>query len=160
MHHLGLWIGLAIWIAISYLPAWFGAQFSSGQWYDTLVKPDWSPPAWVFGPVWTVLYLLMGVAAWLVWKRAGFAKARIALALFLVQLAFNAAWSWIFFGLRQPGAAFAEIMLLWLLILATLTAFWRHHRLAGSLLLPYWAWVSFAALLNFAVWRLNSGLVQ
>jgi translocator protein len=97
----------------------------------------------------------MGIAAWLVWRRHGFAQARVALALFLVQLIFNAAWSWLFFGLRRPDLAFAEIVLLWMLILATLVAFWRHHRLAGALLVAYLAWVTFAGALNFSIWRLN-----
>ena len=97
----------------------------------------------------------MGVAAWLVWRRRGFGGAAGALALFGVQLVLNAAWSWLFFGLRNPGAAFVEILLLWLAILATIAAFGRHHRLAAMLLFPYLAWVSFAAVLNFRIWQLN-----
>jgi translocator protein len=149
------WLGLALWIAIPLVVGGgIGSLFQPGVWYDGLEKPAFNPPSWVFGPVWTLLYVLMGVAAWLVWDRHG-DRARTALALFLVQLAFNAGWSAIFFGLQSPGLAFAEILVLWALILATLVAFWRLHRTAGMLLLPYLAWVSFAAVLNFSLWRLN-----
>jgi tryptophan-rich sensory protein len=110
----------------------------------------------VFAPVWSALYLLMGVAAWLVWRRGGFAGAPVALGLFVFQLALNALWSYLFFGAHQPGFAFAEIVLLWLVILATMIGFWRITAAAGALMLPYLCWVSFAAALNFAIWRLNS----
>jgi tryptophan-rich sensory protein len=109
----------------------------------------------VFGPVWTVLYALMGIAAWLVWRNGGFGAAPTALTLFLVQLGFNALWSWLFFGWNRGAWAFADILLLWALILATLIAFWRIRPLAGVLLLPYLVWVSFAAVLNYFVWQLN-----
>jgi len=122
-------------------------------WYPTLRKPAWTPPAWLFGPVWTALYAAMGVAAGRVWTRAE--GSRRALALFAVQLALNAGWSWVFFGLRRPGLAFAEIVALILMALATALAFRRHSRLAFALLLPYLAWLIFAAALNFAIWRLN-----
>ena len=125
------------------------------DWYPTLVKPAWNPPAWLFGPVWTVLYLAMAVAAWLVWRRAGWAGARLALTLFMVQLTLNAAWSIIFFGLRNPGAAVVEVMVLWAAILGTLVLFWQVSVPAGILFIPYLAWVSFATVLNFAIWRLN-----
>jgi translocator protein len=148
-------LGLIFWIALPFVAAWFGAQFTTGSWYAQLQQPTWAPPAWVFGPVWSVLYALMGVAAWLVWAQHGFGNARTALTLFLVQLLFNALWSWIFFGLRNPGLALLEIVLLWVLIVATTVAFWRKHRLAGALLVPYLLWVSFAAALNFALWRMN-----
>ena len=109
----------------------------------------------VFGPVWTVLYAVMGIAAWLVWRVGGFRAARTALTLFLVQLAVNALWSWLFFGWQLGGAAFADIALLWVLIVATLVAFWRVRPLAGVLLVPYLLWVSFAFALNYSVWQLN-----
>ena len=125
------------------------------DWYPTLTKPAWNPPAWLFGPVWTVLYIAMAVAAWLVWRRAGWAGARLALTLFMVQLALNAAWSIIFFGLRNPGAAFAEIVVLWAAIVGTLVMFWQVSVPAGMLFIPYLTWVSFAAVLNFVIWRLN-----
>ena len=126
-----------------------------GEWYASLNKPSWNPPAWIFGPVWTLLYTMMAVAAWLVWRRGGFAVHRKPLACFLVQLALNAAWTPLFFGLHQPGWAFAEIVLLWLAIVATLAAFWRVHRPAAWLLVPYLAWVSFATFLNFTLWQMN-----
>jgi translocator protein len=149
------WLALVGWIALPLLAGAFGSQFMPGEWYARLEKPDWNPPSWVFGPVWTTLYLLMGVAAWLVWDRHRGA-ARVALALFVVQLVFNAMWSYLFFGLQAPGLAFAEIVLLWLLIVATAVLFWRARRVAGVLLLPYLAWVSFAAVLNFTIWQLNA----
>lgn len=152
---MGRWLWLAFWIVLSLLPGVVGSLFPPGEWYATLRKPAWNPPSWVFGPVWTTLYILMGVAAWLVWDRHRRA-ARAALTLFVVQLVFNAAWSWLFFGLRSPGLAFAEIVVLWALILATTIAFWRLRPTAGALLLPYLAWVTFAAVLNATLWQLNS----
>jgi translocator protein len=122
----------------------------------SLEKPAFNPPSWVFGPVWTVLYAMMAVAAWLVWREAGFGGATAALSLFFVQLALNLAWSGIFFGLRQPGWALVEIAVLWAAILATMILFFRHSTLAGWLLVPYLLWVSFASVLNAALWRLNS----
>jgi tryptophan-rich sensory protein len=130
-------------------------MFMPGEWYASLKKPSWNPPGWVFGPVWTTLYVMMAVAAWLVWKRGGFSSQRPALVLFLAQLALNAAWTPLFFGLHRPGLAFAEILLLWLAIAAALAAFRPVSRAAAWLLTPYLAWVSFAAVLNFALWRLN-----
>lgn len=154
--------GLASWLLVTFLAAAIGsiASLRAGAFYGQLVRPDWAPPPDVFGPVWSVLYALMGVAAWLVWLRAGsFAAARGALVLYLVQLAVNALWSWLFFAWHLGGLAFAEIVLLWLLIAATVWTFWRIRPLAGALLLPYWAWVTFAAFLNHAVWRLNPQLL-
>lgn len=149
------WLWLAFWVVLSLLPGAFGSQFPPGEWYAALAKPGWTPPSWVFGPVWTLLYVLMGVAAWLVWDRHRNA-ARVALTLFVLQLIVNAAWSWLFFGLRSPALAFAGIVLLWALILATVIAFRRLRPPAAALLLPYLAWVTFAAALNFAIWRLNA----
>lgn len=133
----------------------FGAQFQPREWYEQLAKPSWRPPNWLFAPVWTFLYLAMGVAAWLVWQRVGWRKSRLALLFFIVQLILNAVWSWVFFGLRRPGLAFGEITVLWAAILVTLVAFWRHRSLSGAIFLPYLLWVSFAAILNFSLWRLN-----
>ncbi len=147
---------LAGWVLVSFLPSLVGAFFTPGAWYAELDKPSWNPPSWVFGPVWTALYATMGVSAWLVWRERGLSGARGALTLFDVQLALNAAWSWLFFGLQRPGLAFAEIVALWLAIVATLAAFARHSRPAAWLLSPYLAWVTFAAALNFAIWRLNA----
>jgi len=125
-------------------------------WYATLAKPPFNPPAWIFGPVWTALYALMGVAAWLVWRKGlGAGGVRPALALFGVQLLLNVAWSFIFFGLHSPMYAFFELILLWLAILATAFAFAKVAPLAAILLVPYILWVSFAGVLNFYIWILN-----
>lgn len=129
---------------------------SIGGWYATLAKPAWTPPNWVFGPVWSLLYLAMAVAAWLVWRQVGFPRAASALNLFGVQLVLNVCWSAIFFGAHRPGLAFAEIVVLWLAILATMVAFRSLSRPAAWLLAPYLAWVAFAATLNFSIWRLNA----
>jgi tryptophan-rich sensory protein len=125
-------------------------------WYPTLVKPPFNPPAWVFGPTWTVLYILMGVALFLVWRQGLDTQGvRLALIIFGVQLMLNALWSIIFFRMQSPGWAFAEILVLWIAIIATLWAFWRVLPAAGWLLVPYLAWVSFAAVLNGSIWILN-----
>ncbi len=125
-------------------------------WYATLAKPSWTPPNWVFGPVWTALYIAMAVAAWLVWRQKGWAGARVPLALFAVQLVLNVAWSWLFFGLKSPGLGLIEIVLLWIAIAGTLAVFWRRSVVAGLLLAPYLAWVTFAAALNYSIWQLNA----
>lgn len=154
-------IGLVAWLAASFMAAAIGAAASvqAGAFYAQLVRPEWAPPGSVFGPVWTALYTLMGVAAWLVWRIGGFRAARSALVLFVAQLAVNALWSWLFFGWRLGGLAFAEILLLWVLIAATLAGFWRLRPLAGALLIPYLLWVSFAAALNYSLWQLNPQLL-
>jgi tryptophan-rich sensory protein len=149
-------LALVGWLRLCFAAAAMGGLFMLGEWYASLKKPSWNPPAWVFGPVWTALYTMMAVAAWLVWKRGGFAAQRTPLILFLAQLALNAAWSPLFFGLHQPGLAFAEIVLLWLAIVGTITAVRPVSHAAAWLLAPYLAWVSFAAFLNFTLWRLNS----
>ncbi len=152
-------LGLVVCIAVCFAAAGLGGLWTSSSvdgWYRTLSKPAWNPPGWVFGPVWTVLYLCMGVALWLVWREAGFARGGAAIAVFLLQLVLNAAWSGLFFGLQRPGAAFADIVALWLAIAATVVLFWPISKLAGGLLVPYLGWVSFAAGLNYAIWRLNT----
>lgn len=148
-------LALAGWLAGSFAVAGFGGLFRPGEWYAALQKPLWNPPGWVFGPVWTALYTMMAIAAWLVWKRGGFRIQRVAMSLFLLQLLFNALWSPLFFGLHNPGLAFADILLLWGALLATLVAFWKVSTTAGALLVPYLAWVTFAAALNWTLWRLN-----
>jgi tryptophan-rich sensory protein len=142
------------WLAASFAAAALGAVATrqAPEFYAQLVRPDWAPPGWLFGPVWTVLYALMGIAAWRVWREVGFGSA---LYLFLAQLALNALWSWLFFAWRLGAAAFAEVVVLWVLIAATLAAFLRIDRLAGALLVPYLLWVSFACALTYAVWRAN-----
>ncbi len=152
-------IGLAVAILICFGAAGLGSRFTTPSiagWYATLLKPAWTPPSWIFGPVWSLLYLSMAVAAWLVWRKAGMAGARGALALFAVQLLLNVAWSAIFFGAHRPGLAFAEIVVLWLMILATVVWFRPVSRAAAWLLMPYLLWVAFAAALNFSIWRLNA----
>lgn len=146
------------WIAVCFAAAGIGGTATStsvASWYPELTRPTWTPPDAVFGPVWTVLYFLMAVSAWLVWRTAGWFQARHALGCFTLQLGLNVAWSVIFFGLRQPGWAFAEILVLWLAIVATIVLFWRHSRTAAVLMTPYLAWSSFAAMLNYAIWQMN-----
>ncbi len=125
------------------------------DWYPLLQKPTWTPPSALFGPVWTVLFLMMGVAAWLIWRESSSGPRRRALSVFAIQLVLNVAWSFLFFGLRSPGWAALEIVLLWAAIVATMLAFGRLSRLAAGLLLPYLVWVSYAAALNVAIWSLN-----
>jgi tryptophan-rich sensory protein len=142
----------------------FGAAFigsvftdpSVSTWYAGLIKPSWTPPNWIFGPVWFALYLMMALAAWLVWRQGGLASAARPITLFVLQLALNTTWSILFFGLKMPGLAFGEIVILWFAILATVIAFLRSTALAGYLLLPYLIWVAFAAVLNFELWQLNT----
>lgn len=156
-------VALAVSVLIAFLAATIGsiASVRAATFYgQQLVQPDWAPPAYVFGPVWTVLYALMAAAAWLVWRTAGsFMAARWALTLYLVQLVANALWSWLFFAWHRGGLALGELGLLWLLIAATVLAFWRIRRLAAVLLLPYWTWVTFAGFLNYAIWQLNPRLL-
>lgn len=154
-------LGLFAWLLVAFAAAAVGgfASASAADFYRDLARPSWSPPGWLFGPVWSVLYVLMGIAAWLVWRARGFVGAAVGLRLFIVQLAFNGLWTWLFFVWHQGGLAFAEILLLWLLIAATIVFFWRVNKLAGILLIPYLAWVSFAAALTLATWRLNPGVL-
>ena len=147
--------GLAGWLGLTFCASATSVFVKTGGWYAELAKPAWNPPGWLFGPVWTVLYATMAVAAWLVWLRGGWKVQRRALTLYLVQWALNAIWTPIFFGLQRPGLAFAEIILLAAAIGATLVTFWRVSRVAGVLLLPYALWTAFAAVLNFTIWRMN-----
>lgn len=155
------WLGLAAWLVLTFACAALGglASAQAGTFYLQLQRPAWAPPAWIFAPVWSVLYLLMAIAAWLVWRAHGLRRARAALGLFVVQLAANALWTWLFFAWKQGALAFAEILLLWSLIAGTLAAFWRLQPFAGVLLLPYLAWVTFACALTFATWKLNPGIL-
>lgn len=124
-------------------------------WYGGLTKPTWNPPNWVFGPVWSVLYLMMAIAAWLVWRKTTWPENRWAMGLFTLQLGLNSLWSILFFGFHRPGLAAIEIIALWSAILATIVAFWKHSKVAGGLLVPYLMWVSFATVLNVTIWHLN-----
>jgi benzodiazapine receptor len=150
-------VGLLGWLLITAGAASVGALASidAASFYAQLQRPAWAPPARLFGPVWTVLFGLMAVAAWLVWRQGGFAVRRTELVLYLAQLVLNALWSVLFFRERLGAFAFVDVVALWVLIVVMLIAFWRVRPLAGALLLPYLVWVSFAALLNHAVWQLN-----
>jgi tryptophan-rich sensory protein len=151
-------IALVVFVAICFGAAGIGSLLtvpSIGKWYGTLHKPTWTPPNWAFGPIWTTLYLCMAVAAWLAWRQGGFSLARLPLTLFAAQLVLNVAWSGLFFRLHWVGAAFLEVTLLWIFILATAIAFWPVSRIAAWLLVPYLVWVAIAASLNAAIWRLN-----
>lgn len=128
------------------------------EWYVTLVRPSFAPPTWVFGPVWTAIYLIMGIAAFVVWQRGlGTPLVRRALGVFVAQLALNWLWSVLFFGMRAPGVALLDIVLLWALIAWCTILFFRVRTVAGALMVPYLAWVTFATALNFEFWRLNRG---
>lgn len=159
---LGSITGFIGWLIVTFVAAGFGAAASvnSPAFYQQLTRPNWAPPSWLFGPVWTALYLLMAIAAWMVWKeRGGFAEARVPLFLFVVQLVLNGLWTWLFFAWRQGALAVVDIVILWILLVATIIGFRRVRPLAGALMIPYIAWVSFAAALSVAVWRLNPGLL-
>jgi translocator protein len=147
------------WVFLSEAAGLIGSVFTAQSiptWYAQIQKPMFAPPNWVFGPVWTTLFALMGIAAYLVWKTQKRSSARqIALGLFALQLVLNVVWSLVFFGLRNPGLAFLEIILLWLAIAATMYSFARVSKSAALLLVPYLAWVSFAGFLNYRIWQLN-----
>ena len=134
-----------------------GLATPPGDWYASLAKPAWTPPPWVFGPAWTLLYAMMAVAAWRLWRRrhARPRDSRRALAFFAVQLALNFAWTPVFFGMQRPDLALVVIVLLWVAIAATIVLAWKACRTAAALLVPYLAWVTFATALNTAIWRLN-----
>jgi tryptophan-rich sensory protein len=154
-------LGLVGWLVLAFTAAAAGAiaSVNAREFYAQLVRPTWAPPGAVFGPVWSVLYTLMGVAAWLVWKERGAAAAKGALSMFVAQLVANALWSWLFFAWRLGAVAFAEILVLWVMILCTVLLFWSRNRLAGALLIPYLAWVTFATALCFVTWRMNPSLL-
>lgn len=150
---------LIIALIIPQLFAIIGSLFtvtSEGSWYDLLLKPGFNPPNWLFGPVWTILFILMGIAAFLIWRKGLERKEiRFALLIFVFQLALNLFWSFIFFTLKSPAIAFSEIISLWFAILATTLAFYQISKPAAYLLIPYIIWISFAALLNYNIWMLN-----
>lgn len=150
-------LSLVGWLAACFATAAVGGIATStsvSTWYQGLNKPSWNPPSWVFGPVWTLLYILMAVAMWLVW-RTDSPNRTPAATLFVIQLILNALWSWLFFGWRMPGAAAVEIVVLWVVIAATTLIFARTSGVAAALMLPYLVWVAFASVLNFTIWRLN-----
>jgi len=155
-------IGLGGWLLLTFGAAAIGAIASvdARAFYNELTRPSWAPPGWVFGPVWSTLYALMAVAAWWVWRARGFGGAHTALLLFIAQLAANALWSWLFFVWRRGDLGFADVLVLWCLIAATIIAFWRISAFAAALLVPYFAWVTFASALTFSVWKLNPALLS
>ncbi len=151
------WLPLALFLLLVFAVSALGGAMTAtsvGGWYQTLAKPSFNPPDWLFGPVWTALFALMALAAALVWRH-GPNRRRAAILWFLAQLALNLAWTGLFFGLQAPGAALICLILFWLAIAMTFRCFWRIDRLAGLLLAPYLAWVGFAGVLNFMIWRLN-----
>ncbi len=153
------WLMLLFFAFVCFAAAAAGSAWTSSSvdtWYAQLHKPALNPPNWIFGPVWSVLYLCMATSAWLVWRVAGWSGGRYALVLFFVQLGLNVTWSALFFGLRLPGAALVEVLVLLLAIIATAISFLPFSRTAFWLLIPYAAWVSFASHLNAEIWRLNS----
>ena len=153
--------GLIGWLGITFIAAAVGAAATvdAPSFYQALNLPSWAPASSVFAPVWTLLYLMMGIAAWLVWRQAGFNNARTALTLYIMQLIFNALWSWTFFTWHQGSFSFMVIVFLWLLVAATLYQFWKINRSAGVLLMPYLLWLTYAGALNLVVWQMNPSLL-
>jgi tryptophan-rich sensory protein len=149
-------VGLVGWLLLCFLPAGLSVLARPDAWFNTLHKPSWNPPPWIFGPVWTVLYGLMGVSAWRVWMHGGFRRQRSTLMVFLTQLGLNAMWTPVFFGLHLLGLSVLVIVTLWVAIAVTALKFRTVSPLAAALLLPYLAWVSFAMILNASIWRMNS----
>ena len=149
-------LSLLVFFAANFTAAFVGAYFKPGRWYRELDKPVWRPPDWLFAPAWAVLYTLIAVSGWLIWREAGpTPDGQRALTIYGLHLLVNASWPAVFFGLRRPGLAFADILLLWASIALTAVVFSSIRPLAAWLLLPYLMWVTFAAALNFSVWRRN-----
>lgn len=155
MTNLQKWSGLMGWLALCFAAGLFGSYFDPGSWYEALNKPSWTPPNWVFPVVWPILYAMMGIAAWLVWRDYGFKDASSQLRWFLLQLGLNAAWSWIFFGRQSISMGLAEILLLWIAIFFTIILFWDKRKSAAWLMIPYLLWITYASALNFSIWQLN-----
>jgi tryptophan-rich sensory protein len=152
------WVSLVPFVVVCFAAAGIGSLFTArsvNTWYPQLRRPEWTPANWIFGPVWTTLYLLMGISAWLVWRSTTWSAGWFPLTLFAIQLVLNSLWSVIFFGLRQVGAAFAEVLLLWMMVVATTLAFLPISILAAWLLIPYLGWILFASYLNFRIWQMN-----
>lgn len=157
-HH---WKSLVCCLLLCFATAAIGglASRDAATFYAQLVRPEWAPPGWLFAPVWTGLYLMMAAAAWLAWRARGWPAFGPALCLFVLQLVANGLWTWLFFVWKLGALAFAEVLLLWLLVLANTVLFWRTQRLAGLLLLPYLLWVGFACALTWSVWQANPALL-
>jgi benzodiazapine receptor len=146
----------AIFLFLSFLPGIIGSQFSPGEWYTALRKPSWTPPGWLFAPVWTTLYITIGISGYWAWKKSVPGKRTGAFRVFALQLVLNATWSWVFFGLNHIALSVINIVALWTLILLNVIVFYRIDAIAGYLLIPYFLWVSFATVLNWFIWRLNT----
>ena len=151
---LPLLISILIVFSFGFIGSFFTTS-SITTWYAFINKPLFSPPNWIFGPVWTLLYILMGISAFLIWKKRDNLKTKQALVFYGIQLILNALWSIIFFGMHNPGLALLEIIILWLFILITLIKFYKINKTAGLLFIPYLLWVSFASILNYVIWMLN-----
>jgi translocator protein len=149
-------LSLFVFFGLTFLAAMSGGVFKPGEWYDSLRKPSWQPPGWAFPAVWSVLYIMIATAGWRVWEAGSGPLLVVAMALFGLQLSLNAAWSFIFMGLKRMDLAFYECVALWAAVAATLVVFWRIDMVAGLLFVPYLVWVTIAAYLNLTVWRLNS----
>ncbi|MBV7316583.1 TspO/MBR family protein [Shewanella sp. NIFS-20-20] len=154
-------IGFAAWLGLCFVTSALGAiaSIQAKTFYGQLSQPEWAPAAWVFGPVWTSLFIMMAIAAWLVWRQQGGQHRVQALTLFVIQLAINALWSWLFFAWQLGMFAFIDIVILVALLALTIISFWREQRLAALLLVPYLLWVTFAAGLNYSLWQLNPQLL-
>ncbi len=149
------WPALPLWILLCFAPSASALFVEVGGWYEALAKPAWTPPAWVFGPVWTALYLMMGIAAWRVWRHRSEPGADASLAIFVIHLFFNAAWMWLFFGLHLLVISAIELLVLWVMIAVLVVRFRNHDAWAGRLLMPYLAWVTYAATLNIGIAMMN-----
>jgi translocator protein len=154
-------VGLVVWLGLCFAAAGCGAAASihAASFYQEMVRPTWAPPGWLFGPVWSLLYALMGIAAWMVWRVGGFRAARVALVLFVMQLLVNAGWSWLFFAWHSGLWSMVDIVVLDVFVIATIVHFWRVQRGAALLLMPYLLWIAFATVLNWAMWQANPGLL-
>lgn len=150
-------LALGVILLVTFCAPLFGAFSPPAEWYESLRKPSWNPPGWLFGPVWSLLYMAMAVAAWLVWREGGWAAQKKPLSLYMIQLALNALWTPLFFRFQRPDLALINIVLLWFMIVFTGFAFARVSKLAGGLFVPYGLWVSFATILNFTLWWMNRG---
>ena len=144
-------IGLLFWLSLSALVGWFGSQFSADNWYIELTKPNWTPPGWIFGPVWTILYILMAVSAWLIWKIDSRNFKKLSIRIYLLKMICNGLWSYVFFGLHEIGWAFVNIIVLFILIIWVTILFYKERIIAGILLFPYIIWVGFASILNLKI---------
>ncbi|MBN2410144.1 tryptophan-rich sensory protein [candidate division KSB1 bacterium] len=146
---------MLLFFILVFTAAYTGSRYMPGEWYDNLQKPSWTPPNWLFAPVWTILYIMIAISGWLVWRENGFTGALFPFILFLLQLVLNAMWTWLFFGLHKPAAAFLDITLLWFSILLLIIMFRQISKPAGMLLIPYLIWVAYAATLNYCLWKMN-----